>query len=169
MKFFIIFLIINFLIPGRELLAQCDISLESSITPSCSENPSGSIIINKVTGGKRPFIFRWSNGSTKRSLDKLEAGEYKLSISDADGCVHTQSFNIVYSDPILASIDIDQNSTRVINAGGKKLNFMLFTSGNQLISNKESTDRNTVLNQGEYYYLIVDNSGCSKRLDFLIE
>ncbi len=44
-----------------------------------------------VSGGKAPYSYNWSNGSTGSSLVVTAAGSYSVSITDALGCVQSTS------------------------------------------------------------------------------
>ncbi len=46
---------------------------------------NGSIQL-KISGGIPGYSFKWSNGATTKDIDQLEAGEYSLIVTDANGC-----------------------------------------------------------------------------------
>ena len=52
----------------------------------------------KVTGGTAPFQFLWSTGSTIDSIRRLSAGEYFVSVTDANAKVWVDSITIVNID-----------------------------------------------------------------------
>ena len=47
----------------------------------------GSLSIDSVTGGTPPFNYSWNNGLTTSSINGLTAGDYIISITDANGCI----------------------------------------------------------------------------------
>lgn len=47
-----------------------------------------------VTGGRMPYSYIWSNGSTAQSINNLESGIYSLTITDANGCTQVASTEI---------------------------------------------------------------------------
>jgi hypothetical protein len=61
---------------------------------SCSGLSDGSITIN-VTGGVTPYTYLWSNGSTTKDINGLAAGNYTLTITDANNCSVTKSATLI--------------------------------------------------------------------------
>jgi len=70
-----------------EILEPLEIVATGVITnASCSAlTLDGAIDIN-VTGGSGVFTFDWSNGATTEDLSNIEAGLYRVVISDENGC-----------------------------------------------------------------------------------
>src|SRR5262249_29592290 len=52
----------------------------------------------QVVGGKAPYVFAWSNPagftSNLQSINGLKAGDYNLTITDANGCQVSQSYKV---------------------------------------------------------------------------
>ncbi|TVR76796.1 MAG: hypothetical protein EA409_12905 [Saprospirales bacterium] len=76
------------------------ILVDSSIQTNPIE-PDGSISVS-VSGGQSPYSFLWSNGSTDSTLTGLMAGEFCLTITDAQGCQTESCFEIGASFDILS-------------------------------------------------------------------
>ncbi|MEM6771133.1 MAG: SprB repeat-containing protein, partial [Bacteroidota bacterium] len=53
--------------------------------PDCAVPNSGSIL-PEITGGTGPFTYAWSDMSDAPSLENVPAGDYGLTITDANGC-----------------------------------------------------------------------------------
>ncbi|MBI1288677.1 MAG: T9SS type B sorting domain-containing protein, partial [Flavobacteriales bacterium] len=51
----------------------------------CSNNGMGSVSLT-ITGGTAPFTYLWSNGSTNAGISNLTAGDYSVTVTDANGC-----------------------------------------------------------------------------------
>src|SRR5690606_13573405 len=65
--------------------------------PVCFGSADGSIDIT-VTGGTAPYSYVWSNGQASQSANGLVAGNYSLTVTDANGCSIT-SETYILSNP----------------------------------------------------------------------
>lgn len=63
----------------------------TSIEPNC--NSEGTIAAN-VSGGTAPYSLQWNTGETESSINIEEGGNYILEVTDASGCVSTQSIEV---------------------------------------------------------------------------
>ena len=59
----------------------------------CPGEATGSVK-STVTGGTPAYIFKWSNGGFNTSIDKIEAGNYAVTISDQNGCSVTKNATV---------------------------------------------------------------------------
>jgi len=60
--------------------------LSASATPiGCQVNNNGTASVT-VAGGKAPYQYKWSNGSTVSSINNLVSGTYGVRVTDALGC-----------------------------------------------------------------------------------
>src|SRR5690554_8199250 len=71
-----------------------DISCNSNIDGSATVNPSGGVV---------PYSVLWSTGDTGNSISNLIAGQYSVTITDANGCEVTEDFNIIEPDVLVVS------------------------------------------------------------------
>lgn len=60
---------------------------------ACNHSELGSIHV-RVHPKHPPYTFKWSNGETTERITNLEAGEYTVSIKDANGADTTLQFHI---------------------------------------------------------------------------
>ena len=66
------------------------------------------------TGGTSPFNYFWNNGSTTSSINGLTAGDYIISITDANGCISSPAADtLTVSEPTIlqSSIIITNHAT----------------------------------------------------------
>lgn len=63
-------------------------------TPAPIFQQGSGTITPTITGGTAPYSFRWSNGATTKDISGLNAGNYTLSVTDADGCSSSNSFEL---------------------------------------------------------------------------
>ncbi len=71
----------------------------------CNGENTGSIIIN-TNGGFAPYSYAWSNGSTEANQTNLTAGTYSLTVTDTEGCIVEESFELGETDAITGDITI---------------------------------------------------------------
>jgi hypothetical protein len=67
---------------------------------SCTTSGSASVSVN---GGITPYTYTWSSGQSGTSISCPAAGTYIATITDANGCVTVQSFNITGTSPVSAT------------------------------------------------------------------
>ncbi len=84
------------------VLASSQIVIDSFVTsaPQCPGLGGGNIIAF-ISGGTTPYFFNWSNGLTGNGLNannNLVAGNYALTVSDANGCPPATG-SVTISDP----------------------------------------------------------------------
>ncbi len=64
-----------------------------------------------VSGGTLPYTYLWSNGDTNASATGLTAGNYDLTVSDANGCALTGTTTISEPNQLLASISASASAS----------------------------------------------------------
>ena len=60
----------------------------------------------EVSGATPPYTYSWSNGETTQDIDSLAAGSYTVTIEDANGCIHTESFVVTSPPPLTVDFTI---------------------------------------------------------------
>lgn len=113
-------------ISGTPVNMTSPTQLSASATPThilCNGDNSGSIDL-VVTGGTLPYTFLWNNGFTGEDPSGLAAGNYTVTITDANGCSVSTSATINQPQALSASVSATtiscygQTADIRINAGG---------------------------------------------------
>jgi hypothetical protein len=80
---------------GQYFLYTCEAPvIAANISPiSCPDMHDGAISLN-VSGNYAPFTYKWQDGSTSPTLSNLNAGTYKVTVTNSQGCFNIQSFTV---------------------------------------------------------------------------
>lgn len=138
-------------------------------TPSCGDN-NGSITL-EVTGTE-PITFDWGNGNTTATASELAAGEYIITVSDANGCSIAQSvyinqfevfdvsINATESDGVLTLDAILTGGVPDIyyqwNTGSTSSSIDLLLDGTEQVITLQVTDANGCVATAEFIVIAVD-------------
>lgn len=132
----------------------------------CSSGEDGAIDLT-VFGGTAPYSFVWSNsqvilGEDTEDLEDLEVDQYKVRVTDALGCTHLDSGDVIQPQVLITSI-IGHNVTCYEGNDGAA-DFSV--SGGTLPyefkwSNGEDTEDISELTADEYNVLVTDSNGCT--------
>ncbi len=83
------------------------LKLDYNITiPTCYEGCDGNIALD-IAGGLAPYTYQWSTGSTDKDLSKICAGEYRVTITDAKGCLIIESITIENPEQLIVELGED--------------------------------------------------------------
>ncbi|WP_426484543.1 gliding motility-associated C-terminal domain-containing protein [Flavobacterium sp. 2] len=79
---------------------------KSQINPGCGGAATGSATV-VASGGTAPYTYSWNTipVQTTATASNLASGSYTVIITDAKGCTHSESFEIIDGDSILPVID----------------------------------------------------------------
>lgn len=122
-----------------------------------------------ATGGTGFIEYDWSNGSNSMDIDDLPFGTYTLTITDANGCSLTESYNV--TEPSLLVLDLETHD--VSHHGGHDGSATAHVSGgtpNYLYewSTGASSQSIDSLPAGTYFVTVTDFNGCSLEQEFEI-
>ncbi len=128
--------------------------------PLCAEDCDGSIDAT-VSGGTPPYTFAWSSGQNTEDISNLCEGGYRLHVTDANGCMATDS--VYLTDP--ADLMATFTKTDVSCNGNCDGSIDLAPSGgtppySYNWSNGSNTEDQSGLCAGTYTVTIYDNHQC---------
>ena len=132
----------------------------------CFGESDGNIYID-VSGGTKPYSYRWSNGKTTKNLLKVRAGIYTLTVTDSNSCeIISQEIRVQQNNEIQVSLDSIQNLRCPASQDGYI--DVSVTGGSGLYSYNWSISDGQPLNEsfisdlspGRYFLTISDNFNC---------
>lgn len=134
----------------------------TTINATCSANGSATII---ATGGIAPYTYQWSTSPVQTTItaNNLSAGNYTVTVTDANGCTIQQTATITAPNGVVASVT-SQSTTCGNNNGSANVNV---SSGNApytyIWSTVPAQTSSSVLGlaSGTYTVVITDAVGCS--------
>ncbi len=149
-----------------------------NIDPSCFEFNDGQLGVNIVNGGVgagdlNSYNYVWSNASTNQLNSNLTAGDYTLTVTDAQGCSGETVFQLSQPEEITATAIIDD--TNCFGSADGQINIQITTQGGgfpidsyqwDTNANNQTTQIATGLAIGNYLVTITDNTNCSAVTSF---
>ena len=144
------------------------ITQPGAITASTSNTQAGCGLTNgtataNANGGTGAFTYGWSNGQASQTATGLAAGNYSVTITDANGCTQTATTNISNSNGPTANVGADVtiqsgSSTQLLAGGGTNYSWSPAVGlNNSAVSNPTASPTITTT----YCVLVTDAGGCS--------
>ncbi len=145
------------------VLQPNSLTVTGTITPLRCHNATNAAIALAVQGGTAPYQYLWNTGATTANINNLPAGEYKVKITDTQGCAHFKTFTI--ENPPKFEIDLGENRT-LCNGQTLTLNIAindpqatyLWTGDNGFSSNMPQV---TLSEKGTYRATVTTKDGCT--------
>jgi gliding motility-associated-like protein len=142
---------------------------------NCTNTNSGAINL-QVSGGTPPFSYSWSNGATTEDLNAITAGNYLVTVTDANGCSRVEQFAIVRPAPIqigvttqtdfdCANHEVTQNYV-ALASGGVPPHQYQWSSGT--ISGNNNQNMQTDV-EGTVILTVTDNIGCQATYTVVVD
>lgn len=129
----------------------------------CASQPDGEVDIT-VTGGTAPYTFLWSTGATTEDLDSVPGGTYTVTVTDAEGCMLTDSMTLTSIFGAQYSIVATDESCAGANNGSMYVTSGTFPPTSYLWNTGATTAGIYNLAPGTYTVEITDFFGCTETL-----
>ncbi|HSN47991.1 MAG TPA: gliding motility-associated C-terminal domain-containing protein, partial [Flavobacterium sp.] len=141
----------------------------------CDDANSGAINL-LVSGGSAPFTYSWSNGATTEDLANISAGNYLVSVTDANGCSRQAQYSINRPPPIVTGVVtktdfncetqyVKQNFVADVS-GGVPPYTLAWSSGTVSGANNEMMNTNQ---NGTVILYVTDATGCKSNYTFNVD
>jgi hypothetical protein len=145
------------------LTVQPPISLQVLTTPTCLNEATGTLTA-LPGGGEAPFDFEWSvpGAASAGLVENLPAGDYALTITDANDCTQTASTTVAGYPPMQYDLTVD--SVQCYGQSNGQINIatadstLLFSIDNQAFI---QTKQYQALAAGTYVVYALDSYGCN--------
>jgi PKD repeat protein len=132
---------------------------------TCNGSANGSITAT-VTGGSAPYAYAWGNGGQTNSINNLAAGNYSITVTDANGC--TVSTTVFVSAPAVIAITATTSPATCGNNNGSVSASV--SGGTSPYTYAWSSGGNTAtinnLASGSYTVTVIDSRSCTATATF---
>ncbi len=129
---------------------------------SCSSK-SGVDLTALVSGGRAPYTFEWNNKSASQSIENIAAGDYKITVVDANGNRKIATYRVVGPAPLLVTVKQDKPVSGSRKRDGVASVFAKGGAGGYSYewSNGADSAKATKLIKDKYSVTVTDADGCT--------
>jgi hypothetical protein len=140
-----------------------DLILEASILYlSCFASCDGSITITEIGQGTAPFTYLWDDGDMTPFILNLCAGDYTVTVTDANGCVEIENYPIAPPLELVVNADSTHATSENQNDGTAWATPSGGTPPYAYLWSNGSTDSLIInLTPGTYTVTVTDAHGCT--------
>ena len=144
--------------------------LATTVTPTQCNASNGTAQV-QVSGGVAGYTYVWSNGAVTSQATGMNAGNYSITVSDANGCTSSASVTITgLPGPSISAVTTNDVACFGGSTGSAQVQY---SSGSAPYSynwsNGTTSSSATGLNAGNYTVTVTDNFGCSDARAFSIQ
>jgi len=133
----------------------------TTVNATCNTT-TGSITLGTPVNGTSPYVYNWSNGSTASSVSSLSPGTYKVTITDANTCVSTDSI-VISETNVPFTVNATGGTTSCTSNTGTVT--VSASGGNSPYTyhwaNNSTGAQITGLGAGNYLVTVTDAHGCT--------
>ena len=136
---------------------------------SCGTAANGTIA-PEIDNGTGPFAYAWSHGSTDSVATDLPAGDYSVTVTDANGCSATWPLITIEASGGLEVALIGTDAPNCMGSADGQLQVQASAGGRPYTyawSNGATDSLATGLDPGVYRVTVTDAHGCTASLDSL--
>ncbi len=148
------------------------VAADSIFWSGCASNNNGGAILLAVSGGTSPYTYVWSNGGVTDSLSGLPAGMYSVSVTDAQGCVGLETFQLTApAELTLSTVNTNNLSCHDDNSGSIEIAVAGGTGGNVFTWTGLPNAIGPIVENlpaGSYSVTVEDDASCVKTLSFTL-
>lgn len=138
----------------------------SKTNVTCHGGSNGTATAN-VTGGTPAYCYLWENGATTATITGLDAGTYRVTVSDAVGCTRSASVNIGQAAQIGISGTVQKVTCNSSATGAISISLNNGTAPFTFLwSDGATTEDRTNLYAGSYTVTVTDSNGCTREKSF---
>lgn len=136
---------------------------------SCNDSSDGSLLA-EISGGVGPYTVVWSDPASQQGslAQNLAAGNYEVSVTDANGCTQTESAEVTAPDPL----EVTGSASPVVCFGDETGSISLSVQGGSApfsfawSSSLPDSDFVNGLAAGVYSVVATDSEGCQGSASF---
>ncbi len=138
-----------------------NVILYEKIDESCTGPGEDGGLTVIASGGTTPRTMLWSNGVTGHENLGLAAGVYTVTVTDANGCTTSASFEVEYTGP---EITLDAVPATCPGSSDGSVNATITYAGSYSVqwNTGATTTRIDGLTAGWYYITVTGSDGCAK-------
>lgn len=158
---------------SHQITSPTEITMTSQIVePLCYNTADGAITLH-VEGGRPPYAYMWTNGSTEASLTNVRSGSYGVVVSDYEGCSIRQDFELTSPEMVVIEAEVTDATcfgqangavTLTANGGVEPYLFGIEGRNSTLLENGFFE----YLAAGYYKVIASDANGCTANMEVLV-